>query len=117
MKTPSIIVVAAFALPAGAQALAQTSPIVVQSDAPVAAVSYADLNIAAAAGRRALEGRVSLAAQDLCVESGRTSVVDSMAQRRCFSLAMSRARADIDLAVARAGTQLASERTIRVAAR
>jgi UrcA family protein len=118
MKTPSIIVVAAFALGAAAQAHAQTAPIVVQSDAPVATVSYADLNITAPAGRHALETRVALAAKDLCLENEREPLVDVMAQKNCLSFAMTRARADIDLAVARAGSQLASsERSIRVAAR
>ncbi|HYX46135.1 MAG TPA: UrcA family protein [Sphingomicrobium sp.] len=117
MKIPSVIVVAAFALGAAAQLNAETGPIVIQSDAPVATVSYADLNISAPAGRRALETRVALAAKDLCLENERTTVVDSIAQRHCLSFAMTRARADIDLAAARAGAQLESERTIRVAAR
>jgi UrcA family protein len=118
MKTPSVIVVAALALSAAAQLNAQTAPIVVQSDAPVATVSYADLNITARAGRHALETRVALAAKDLCLENERTPVVDALAQRHCLSFAMARARTDIDLAVARAGTQLASsEHVIRLAAR
>lgn len=117
MKTPSIIVVAAFALGAAAQLHAQTGPIVIQSDAPVATVSYADLNITAPAGLHALETRVALAAKDLCLENERTPVVDALAQRHCLSFAMARARTDIDLAVARAGTQLASARTITVAVR
>ena len=117
MKTPSIIVVAAFALGAAAQVHAQTGPIVIQSDAPVATVSYADLNITAPAGRHALETRVALAAKDLCLENERTPVVDTLAQRHCLSFAMARARTDIDLAVARAGTQLASAPTITVAVR
>jgi UrcA family protein len=117
MKIPSVIVVAAFALGAAAQLHAQTAPIVVQSDAPVATVSYADLNITAPAGRHALESRVALAAKDLCLENERAPVVDALAQRHCLSFAMSRARTDIDLAVARAGTQLASARTITLAVR
>lgn len=118
MKIPSVIVVAAFALGAAAQANAQTGPIVIQSDAPVATVSYADLNITAPAGRHALETRVALAAKDLCLENERTPVVDALAQRHCLSFAMARAGADIDVAVARAGNVLASsDRSIRVAAR
>jgi UrcA family protein len=117
MKNPSVIVVAALALSAAAQLNAHAAPIVVQSDAPVATVSYADLNITAPAGRHALETRVALAAKDLCLENERTPVVDALAQRHCLSFAMARAHTDIDVAVARAGTQLASSHVIKLAAR
>ena len=91
---------------------AQTAPIVVQGDAPVATVSYADLNVAGPAGRRALKTRVALAAKGLCLENERTPVVDALAQAgHCLSFAMARARTDIDLAVARASAQLRRRRT------
>ena len=94
---------------------AQNEPMLVEGGLPVAIVSYADLNIASAAGRHVLEGRVVRAASDLCLESRRQSLSEFAAQHRCFSVAMAKARVDIDIAVARASGQLASARTIMVA--
>jgi len=94
---------------------AQNEPMLVEGGLPVAVVTYADLNIASAAGRHVLEGRVTRAASDLCLESRRQSLSEFAAQHRCFSVAMAKARVDIDIAVARASGQLASARTIMVA--
>jgi UrcA family protein len=96
---------------------AQNEPMLVEGGLPVAVVTYADLNIASAAGRHVLEGRVTRAASDLCLESRRQSLSEFAAQHRCFSVAMAKARVDIDIAVARASGQLASARTIMVAAK
>ncbi len=117
MKTPSMHCrrgLCPWAAPGSTPRTARSS---IQSDAPVATVSYADLNITAPAGRHALEGRVARAAAKACASrtSGNRSVEVALAQRHCLSFAMARARIDIDLAVARAGTQLASARTITVA--
>jgi UrcA family protein len=98
-------------------ALAQNEPVVSEGGLPIATVSYADLNIVSPAGRHALERRVMRAASGLCLENSRQPLSEFAAERRCFSLAMAKARIDIDLAVARAGTQLASTRTIIVAAK
>lgn len=118
MKATRISTAAAGVLMAAAvPAFAQTSPVVIEGGVPTAVVSYADLNIASAAGRQTLEGRVARAATDLCFEGRPRPLDEFMAHQQCFSTAMSRARADIDLAVVRAKTQLASSGTIRVAAR
>lgn len=117
MITPRIAIVAATVLVAAARAQAQDNPIIVEGDIPVAVVSYADLNLASPAGRNALEGRVERAASSLCLENHRESVNQFLAQHNCFSFAMRKARIDIDQAVAFAGTPLASERMIKVAAR
>ncbi len=114
MQIPQLaIAVAGLAL--AAPALAQNEPVVIEGGLPVVTVSYADLNIDAAAGRHALEGRVTRAASSLCLENYRQSLSEFVAQHRCFSHAMAKARIDIDLAVARASNQLASARTINVA--
>ena len=116
MQIPQLaIAVAGLAL--AAPALAQNEPVVIEGGLPVATVSFADLNISSPAGRHALEGRVTRAASGLCLESYRQSLSEFAAEHRCFTLAMAKARVDIDLAVARASTQLAAERTIKVAAR
>jgi UrcA family protein len=116
MQIPQLaIAVAGLAL--AAPALAQNEPLVIEGGLPAVAVSYADLNIGSAAGRHSLEGRVTRAASGLCLENYRQSLSEFAAQHRCFSRAMAKARIDIDLAVARAGTKLASARTINVAAK
>lgn len=117
MKFPcSTVAAAAFAFSA-AQAAAQTGPVVIEGGVPTVTISYADLNITAPAGRHTLEGRVVRAAAGLCLDGRPQPLDEFMAGRQCFSRAMSRARTDIDLAVARARIQLASGRIIKVAAR
>ncbi|HVU29281.1 MAG TPA: UrcA family protein [Sphingomicrobium sp.] len=116
MQIPQLAI-AVTGLAIASPVFAQNEPVVIEGSLPVAVVSYADLNISSPAGRHALEGRVTRAASALCLESYRQSLGESAAGQRCFSVAMGKARLDIDLAVARAGNQLASERTIKVAAR
>jgi UrcA family protein len=118
MKFPSFTIAAAGLALVATQAAAQVSPVVIQGDVPSVAVSYADLNITAPAGRHTLEGRVARAAAGLCIDGRPQPLDEYVAARECFSGAMARAKVDIDLAVARAGGQLASAaRSIRVAAR
>jgi UrcA family protein len=117
MQKPQFAIALA-ALAFASPAFAQNEPVVIEGGLPVARVSYADLNIGSAAGLRALEGRVTRAASGLCLENYKQTLSQFSAEQRCFSLAMAKARIDIDLAVARAGTQLASAAlTITVAAR
>jgi UrcA family protein len=117
MHTPRIALAAAALLVAVGPARAQTGPILVQGDVPTATVSYADLNIASAAGRHTLEGRVSRAASRLCLDSRRAPVGELLDERRCFSAAMDQAERDIDVAVGRAHAQLALAEAIRIVAK
>lgn len=117
MKSLNITMVAATALVAATQSQAQTPPIIVQSDVPTARVSYADLDLGSAAGRHTLEGRASRAAAGLCLANRSRPLDQAMAERQCYSFAMSHARIDIDLAVARAKTTFALGPTITVAGR
>jgi UrcA family protein len=117
MKSPFISMAAAAALFGAAQAQSQSNPIVVEGGVPTVTVSYADLNIAVPAGRKALEGRVTRAASALCIENHRAPLDELQGEHSCFSQALNRARADIDLAVSRARMQLASSGTIQIAAR
>jgi len=117
MKFPSFKFAAAGLALVAAQSTAQVSPVVIQGDVPMISVSYADLNITVPAGRHTLEGRVARAAAGLCIDAHRKPLDEYIAARDCFSGAMARAKVDIDLAVARASTQLASSGSIRVAAR
>ena len=60
---------------------AQNEPMLVEGGLPVAVVSYADLNISSPAGRHVLEGRVTRAASDLCLENYRQSPRSTIASR------------------------------------
>ena len=117
MKIRSFMFGATGMLLAATQAQAQSDPVVIEGGMPSVTVSYADLNITSAPGRRALEGRVTRAASDLCLDGRPTALDEFMAGKQCFGLAMSKALVDIDLAVARARSQFASAGTIGVAAR
>ena len=118
MQKPQFAIAVAGLALAASPALAQNEPVVIEGGLPTARVSYADLNISSPAGRHALEGRVTRAASGLCIENYRQTLTQFGAEQRCFSLAMAKARIDIDLAVARAGTALASTALIiTVAAR
>jgi UrcA family protein len=117
MKTLPISILASALFLVGGEARAQEAPIVVESGVPTAVVSYADLNLASPAGRFVLERRASHAASNLCIENNPLPIEQVVAQRLCYSAAMSRARIDIERAVLRAEGQLALEGSIKVAAR
>lgn len=117
MKFPSFKFATAGLALVATQTPAQVSPVVIQGDVPSVAVSYADLNITVPAGRHTLEGRVARAAAGLCIDGRPQPLDEYVAGRDCFTGAVTRAKIDIDIAVARASGQLASARSIRVAAR
>ena len=88
-------------------AFAKTAPIVVRAspDLVTRHVSYADLNLAAAAGERTLVGRVRTAVKDLCGEITGGSDGSWMSQRTmdgCNRASWGQARPQISLAVQRA---------------
>ena len=114
----ALIACGAFAVCAAAfPAAAAQAPIVVEGGYPTEAVSYADLDLSLPGGRATLDGRVARAASALCMEGGHKPVENQVAERRCLSVALAKARADIDKAVADATVRLASRSTIIVAAR
>lgn len=117
MQTFRMSIAAVAILLAAGEARAQISPVVVESGIPTARVSYADLNLASPAGRLTLDRRVTDAAAMLCLDNERVPLDQFAAQRECYSTALSRARVDIEQAVARASSQYASNRSILVAAR
>jgi UrcA family protein len=117
MKTVRITIAAAGILLAASQGRAETTPVTVEGGLPTARVSYADLDLTSPAGRSTLDRRVSHAAAGLCLDNQRVALEEFMAQRQCYSSAMSRARVDIRQAVVRASSRLASVGSIRVAAK
>jgi UrcA family protein len=96
----------ALAILASAGGAAAAQP-VVDNTAPVTAVSYADLDIGSPAGLHALQMRIQSAASRLCVQDGRESLEQFLAERRCLSAAMSSAQVGIDHAVAQYTAQMA----------
>jgi len=80
MQKPQLAI-ALVGLALATPAYAQNEPVLIEGGLPVAVVSYADLNISSPAGRHVLEGRVSRAASDLCLENYRQSLSEFAAQQ------------------------------------
>ena len=59
-------------------------------------VSYADLNLKAAAGARTLYGRLRMAATQVCAPFKGDTLKDKTKWRECFDPALARAVAEID---------------------
>ena len=81
-------------------------------------ISYADLNLASAAGERALDGRVGTAVSSLCSEAtggDNGSLTGKLLTHRCSNFAWDQARPQISLAVQRAH-EFASTGTSSIAA-
>jgi UrcA family protein len=117
MQTLRMTIAAAGIFLAASEGRAQMSPVLVEGIAPTARVSYADLDLTSPAGRLTLNRRVTDAAANLCLDNQRVPLEQFSAQRQCYSAAMSRARIDIQEAVARASSRLASRGAILVAAK
>lgn len=117
MQTQRIVIALAGMALAATRGYAQSGDVVIEGSVPTTIVSYADLNLTSEAGRLALDRRADRAATGLCFEDRHAPVAELLAQHHCYSVAMTKARIDIQLAVARAGSQLASQGTIKVAAR
>jgi UrcA family protein len=105
----------------GSPAVAKSAPILVNAppdEIVTRDVSYADLNLAAPAGERALMSRVGSAVNGLCndVAGGRDgSFTVNLAQTRCVNTTWHQARPQIDLALQRA-REIASTGTSSIAA-
>jgi len=88
------------------------------ADLVVRHVSYADLNLASAAGERSLNGRVGYAVSDLCSEAtggNDGSFTAKRAMNRCSGSAWDQARPQMSLAVQRAH-EIAATGTSNIAA-
>ena len=114
LKLTSLLVAAA----AFSGAAAAQNPSVVVSGEPTVTVSYADLNLASAGGRAALDRRVRQAARALCVDERVADLERAIAGRACLASALASARPQIEQALAAGGaTRLAANRTISVSIR
>jgi UrcA family protein len=111
---PALFGVALIAVPAFAQG---ESPVVVEGGVPTAIVSYADLDVRSSSGLATLNGRITRAASRLCFDDAHKDVATKAAEARCFDTAMTRAKPQVERAIAERTLRLASNGAIRVAAR
>jgi UrcA family protein len=114
LKSLSCLALSALATAASAQA-----PLTVAA-APSARVSYAELNLASAAGRATLDARVRSAARRLCLPHGTSDLVREAAGRACLVEAIASARPQVARALAESasGSRLAAaDRTLTIGLR
>ncbi|MET0373243.1 MAG: UrcA family protein [Rhizorhabdus sp.] len=80
-------------------------------------VRYDDLNLASAAGAKALTVRVERAAKRVCDVNGDRSLDATMDAKASTKVAIARAMPQVELALANAGTQLAENSRVSIAAK
>ena len=80
-------------------------------------VSYSDLNLTSAAGKKAFERRIARAIDAVCGTPAPRDLVDSAHRKRCVVAALDSARPAVELALRNAATQqlAAREQSVRVA--
>ena len=83
---------------------------------PSTEVHYSDLNLASPAGAEALKVRVARAAKRVCTVDGDKSLSRAAEARKCADLALARAMPQVELALANAGTQVAENSRLSIAA-
>jgi len=111
-RSTFFIALAAAAATAGTVAF----PAYAQEQARTVAVSYDDLNLASAQGAASLKKRVARAARNVCNFPGDRSLDGAMEAKACTKVSLARAMPQVELALANAGTQLAENGRISVAA-
>lgn len=110
--TRSTLFIAALA----ATAATVSFPAFAAEGAQITEVRYADLDLASPDGARALKIRVERAAKRVCNLEGDKSLDGAMKARNCTKVAIARAMPQVELALASAGTQVAENRLLSVAA-
>ena len=84
--------------------------------APTVQVHYSDLNLASPAGAKALKARVARAAERVCSTEGDRTLDSVLQARSCTKVAIARAMPQVELALVNAGTQVAENSHLAVAA-
>ncbi|KQX17571.1 MULTISPECIES: UrcA family protein [unclassified Sphingomonas] len=79
-------------------------------------VRYADLNLASAQGAASLKKRVARAAREVCTFHGDRSLDGAIQAKACAKVAAAKAMPQVELALAKAGTELAENGRVTVAA-
>lgn len=91
-------------------------PAFAQDAVPSTQVHYSDLNLTSASGAKALRERVARAARRVCASDGEKSLSGATQSRHCADMALARAMPQVELALANAGTQVAENSRLSVAA-
>jgi UrcA family protein len=104
------------ALFAALAAATATFPAYAQAAGQSTEVRYADLNLASSTGAQALKDRVARAAKRVCTSDGEKSLSGAAEARRCADIALAKAMPQVELALANAGTQVAENSRLSVAA-
>jgi UrcA family protein len=105
-----------FLLALAAAAATASFPAYAQDVTSSTEVRYADLNLASADGAAALKARVTHAADKVCGVSRDLSLRSTAAAKGCAKIAVAKAMPQVELALAKAGTQLAESGRVTVAA-
>lgn len=92
--------------------LGTAMPAMAQQETRQASVGYSDLNLANPLGIKALEGRVSSAARQVCA-NGDFSLQEKLQQNDCMRRSYSKATSDVNDAIRRAKTNSISQSRIR----
>ena len=92
-------------------------PAFAQSATQATNVHYSDLNLASADGASELKARVERAAKRVCSEPGDRSLNGAAQARSCSKIAVAKAMPQVELALANAGTQVAENSRLSVAAK
>jgi UrcA family protein len=82
-----------------------------------AEVAYSDLDLSNADGAATLKARVQRAAKSVCASDGDRSLSNVAQSRACSTVAMAKAMPQVELALAKAGTQYADAGRLTVAAK
>lgn len=102
---------------AAATAATMSFPAYAAEATKTAEVHYDDLNLASADGAKALTVRVERAAKRVCDVNGDRSLSAASQSKACAKVAIARAMPQVELALANAGTQLAENSRVSVAAK
>lgn len=83
----------------------------------ISEVRFSDLNLASADGAAVLKARIERAAKKVCTVAG-DNTLDGLAQAKaCQKVAVAKAMPQVELALAKAGTQLADAGRVSAAAK
>lgn len=113
--TRSTIIIAALAAAVGTTGTVAFPAYAAETPKTVA-IDYSDLNLASADGAASLQKRVDRAARNVCTVPGDRSLDGAMDAKSCSKVAAAKAMPQVELALAKAGTQLADNGRLTVAA-
>lgn len=105
-----------FAAAAALAATAATVSFPAFAGTPTVRVAYNDLNLGSPSGATELKARVNRAAKLVCANTGDKSLDAAAISKKCATISAARAMPQVELALANAGTQVAENSRVSVAA-